>query len=162
MREFDYIIVGGGCAGLSLAYELEINKKLENKTLAIIEQREEYKLYDQEHKERISIAKEFRKRFSRFDVFIGGDISVDICLRGAHKGQVFHLLATFLDGTESLSFFGDKMGKWGIDEPLAELMSSQPKCYSFEINEGYAETKHILRNIYEYVEHMDMLESQET
>ncbi len=126
------------------------------------EQREEYKLYDQEHKERISIAKEFRKRFSRFDVFIGGDISVDICLRGAHKGQVFHLLATFLDGTESLSFFGDKMGKWGIDEPLAELMSSQPKCYSFEINEGYAETKHFLKNIYEYVEHMDMLESQET
>ena len=25
MKEFDYIIVGGGCAGLSLAYELEIN-----------------------------------------------------------------------------------------------------------------------------------------
>ena len=30
-------------AGLSLAYELEINNKLENKTLAIIENREEYK-----------------------------------------------------------------------------------------------------------------------
>ena len=28
MREFDYIIIGGGCAGLSLAYELEINEKL--------------------------------------------------------------------------------------------------------------------------------------
>ena len=43
MREFDYIIVGGGCAGLSLAYELEINDKLKEKTLAIIETREEYK-----------------------------------------------------------------------------------------------------------------------
>ena len=43
MREFDYIIIGGGCAGLSLAYELEINEKLKNKTLAIIEPREEYK-----------------------------------------------------------------------------------------------------------------------
>ena len=43
MKEFDYIIVGGGCAGLSLAYELEIHKKLENKTLAIIEPRLEYK-----------------------------------------------------------------------------------------------------------------------
>jgi len=43
MREFDYIIVGGGCAGLSLAYELEINDKLKDKTLAIIETREEYK-----------------------------------------------------------------------------------------------------------------------
>ena len=43
MKEFDYIIIGGGCAGLSLAYELEIHKKLKNKTLAIIEPREEYK-----------------------------------------------------------------------------------------------------------------------
>ena len=43
MKEFDYVIVGGGCAGLSLAYELEINYKLKNKTLAIIEPRKEYK-----------------------------------------------------------------------------------------------------------------------
>ena len=43
MKEFDYIIIGGGCAGLSLAYELEIFEKLKNKTLAIIEPREEYK-----------------------------------------------------------------------------------------------------------------------
>ena len=43
MKEFDYIIIGGGCAGLSLAYELNIHSKLLNKTLAIIEHREEYK-----------------------------------------------------------------------------------------------------------------------
>ena len=43
MKEFDYIIIGGGCAGLSLAYELEIYDKLKNKTLAIIEPREDYK-----------------------------------------------------------------------------------------------------------------------
>ena len=43
MKEFDYVIIGGGCAGLSLAYELEINDKLKSKTLAIIERREEYK-----------------------------------------------------------------------------------------------------------------------
>ena len=30
MKEFDYIIIGGGCAGLSLAYELNINSKLQN------------------------------------------------------------------------------------------------------------------------------------
>ena len=42
MKEFDYIIIGGGCAGLSLAYELNINKKLDKKTLAIIEIREKY------------------------------------------------------------------------------------------------------------------------
>ena len=43
MKKFDYIIVGGGCAGLSLAYELETKDKLKDKTLAIIETREEYK-----------------------------------------------------------------------------------------------------------------------
>ena len=43
MKEFDYIILGGGCAGLSLAYELDINDKLKDKTLAIVEPRNEYK-----------------------------------------------------------------------------------------------------------------------
>ena len=43
MKEFDYIIIGGGCAGLSLAYELETHDKLKNKNLAIIEPRDEYK-----------------------------------------------------------------------------------------------------------------------
>ena len=43
MKEFDYIVIGGGCAGLSLAYELDLHKKIENKTLAIIEPRDEYK-----------------------------------------------------------------------------------------------------------------------
>jgi len=43
MKNFDYTIIGGGCAGLSLAYELDIHKKLNGKTLAIIEPRLEYK-----------------------------------------------------------------------------------------------------------------------
>ena len=43
MKEFDYIIIGGGCAGLSLAYELDFHDKLRDKTLAIIEPRKEYK-----------------------------------------------------------------------------------------------------------------------
>ena len=42
MREFDYIIIGGGCAGLSLAYELNLHQKLKDKTLAIIEPRDNY------------------------------------------------------------------------------------------------------------------------
>jgi lycopene beta-cyclase len=43
MKEFDYIIIGGGCAGLSLAYELDLHSKLKDKTLAIVEPRDEYK-----------------------------------------------------------------------------------------------------------------------
>ena len=37
MKEFNYIIIGGGCAGLSLAYELDIHEKLKNKTSNITE-----------------------------------------------------------------------------------------------------------------------------
>ncbi len=43
MKEYDYVILGGGCAGLSLAYELDINNKIKNKSLAIVEIREKYK-----------------------------------------------------------------------------------------------------------------------
>ena len=43
MKDFDYIIIGGGCAGLSLAYELDAKNKLKDKTLAIIETRDDYK-----------------------------------------------------------------------------------------------------------------------
>ena len=43
MIDFDYIIIGGGCAGLSLAYEMNTKNKLKNKTLAIIETRDIYK-----------------------------------------------------------------------------------------------------------------------
>ena len=42
MKDFDYIIIGGGCSGLSLAYELEKKAKLKNKSLAIIDNRENY------------------------------------------------------------------------------------------------------------------------
>jgi lycopene beta-cyclase len=43
MKEFDYVIIGGGCAGLSLAYELDLHYKLSEKTLAIVEPRQTYK-----------------------------------------------------------------------------------------------------------------------
>ena len=39
MSTFDYVILGGGCAGLSLAYELEIQGRLKRKSLAIVEPR---------------------------------------------------------------------------------------------------------------------------
>jgi len=42
MRDFDIIIIGGGCSGLSLAYQLEIKSKLQNKSLAIIDHRDKY------------------------------------------------------------------------------------------------------------------------
>ena len=56
------------------------------------EQREQYKIYDNEKQERLNIRESSKQKFPRFDVFIGGDISIDICLRGAHKGQVIETI----------------------------------------------------------------------
>ena len=64
MKEFDYLIIGGGCAGLSLAYELEINGKLKDKTLAIVEPRKEYNR-DKTWSQRCSLG--WRSLFSHAD-----------------------------------------------------------------------------------------------
>ncbi|ARJ48848.1 lycopene cyclase family protein [Candidatus Pelagibacter sp. RS40] len=42
MKDFDIVIIGGGCSGLSLAYQLEINSKLKGRSLAIIDNRDRY------------------------------------------------------------------------------------------------------------------------
>jgi len=42
MKKYDYTILGGGCAGLSLAYELNKNGILDTKNLAIVEKRKSY------------------------------------------------------------------------------------------------------------------------
>ena len=42
MEKFDYIIVGAGCSGLSLAYEMNVKNLLSDKTCAIIDKRKEF------------------------------------------------------------------------------------------------------------------------
>ena len=110
---------------------------------ANIEQREEYKNFDKVEREREQIAKEFQEQFPKFDVYIGGDISLDICLQGANKGQIFDLLVhQMLD--DRLFFFGDKMGTWGIDRPLKERIQQTIQGKAYNITNGYQETKNIL------------------
>ena len=42
MKKFDYIIVGAGCSGLSLAYEMNVKNLFNDKTCAIIDKRKEF------------------------------------------------------------------------------------------------------------------------
>jgi lycopene beta-cyclase len=42
MNKFDYIIIGAGCSGLSLAFEMNRNNIFKNKTCAIIDKRENF------------------------------------------------------------------------------------------------------------------------
>ena len=107
-------------------------------------QRAEYKHYDSQTHERLSIAQEFKEKFPRFDVFIGGDISIDICLRGAHKGQILEFVCNYAPNID-IWFYGDKMGSWGIDKPLADQIKVTNAGKSFHISGGYEETKNLLK-----------------
>ncbi|WP_099340520.1 lycopene cyclase family protein [Candidatus Fonsibacter ubiquis] len=42
MKKFNYIIVGAGCSGLSLAYEMNVKNLFNDKTCAIIDKRKEF------------------------------------------------------------------------------------------------------------------------
>ena len=107
-------------------------------------QRQQYKHYDLVEQERLALAKEFKEKFPRFDVFIGGDISIDICLRGAHKGQIVELISNYQSWDQKFVFFGDKMGEWGIDQPLADVIHERQLGRTYHVTEGWQQTQEIL------------------
>ena len=85
---------------------------------ANIEQRERYKEWDKITNERVNISKEFQKTFPRFESFVGGETSIDICLRGANKGQCVDVIRSERNNSP-IYFFGDRCFPGGIDEPFA-------------------------------------------
>ena len=112
MKDFDYIIIGGGCAGLSLAYELEINDKLKNKSLAIIEPREEY-----QRDKTWSFWKVFphnfddciKKSWNNFSINIPNDTKFIDCkltpYQSIDSGKFYHKVLSKLKLNENIKFF---------------------------------------------------------
>ena len=112
MKDFDYIIIGGGCAGLSLAYELEINDKLKNKSLAIIEPREEY-----ERDKTWSFWKVFphnfddciKKSWNNFSINIPNDTKFIDCkltpYQSIDSGKFYQKVLSKLKLNENIKFF---------------------------------------------------------
>ena len=112
MKDFDYIIIGGGCAGLSLAYELEINDKLKNKSLAIIEPRKEY-----ERDKTWSFWKVFphnfddciKKSWNNFSINIPNDTKFIDCkltpYQSIDSGKFYHKVLSKLKLNENIKFF---------------------------------------------------------
>lgn len=105
------------------------------------EQRSLYVQYDRLHEERLTIVKEFKKQFIRLDAFLGGDVSIDICLRGADKSQCYKLMHN-----KSLYFFGDRCYPYGIDEPFSKLCQGN-SLRAFQIDDGYKQTWNILKTL---------------
>ena len=104
-------------------------------------QRKLYTQYDQLTKERLNIVRNIKKLFPRLDAFLGGDVSIDICLRGADKSQCYRLMQT-----HELYFFGDRCYQHGIDQPFAKICVGDKLKY-FQIDNGYKQTWEILKTL---------------
>ena len=108
------------------------------------EQRLDYYNYDKVTNERIKIIQELTAAFPRLEAYIGGLVSIDICLRGANKGQIIGLLPF----REKNYFFGDRCFEYGVDQPLTKLFRFGDGSYkAFQIDEGYKQTWEILKNL---------------
>jgi len=103
------------------------------------EERDAYLQWDNTHNERKLLIEEFTKTFPRFNAFIGGNTSIDICLNGASK----RMCIDFIGEYETMYFFGDKCFLGGIDFPLAEEL----KHSYYQINNGYKEIQEKLKTL---------------
>ncbi|AFS46902.1 Lycopene cyclase protein [alpha proteobacterium HIMB5] len=114
MKEFDYVIKGAGCAGLSLAYELNQNQKLEKKTLAIVEPRQ---IYDRDKTWSFwkTINHNFDdcviKNWSNFTVNIKGKMHHLKCddtpYQTVNSGIFYKKIVSNLKSNSNISFFKD-------------------------------------------------------
>ena len=114
MKEFDYIIIGGGCAGLSLAYELEIHEKLNNKKLAIIEPRVKYekdKTWSFWKVAPHNFGDCVKKSWENFSVNIPGKTNYLKCLNYPYQsidsGLFYKKINNKLNKNPNISFFKD-------------------------------------------------------
>lgn len=119
---------------------------------ANMEQRYHYVKFDKLFQERENFIEGYMKHFPRFEAYLGGDVSIDICLKGCNKEQIM----TMLIPNDKIYFFGDRCQPGGIDYPLAKIMSfssleiikTQNYRHTweyFQINNGYKETWEILK-----------------
>lgn len=111
---------------------------------ASMEERLQYKHWDLHHQERATIARDFVTLFPRFEAYLGGDISIDICLKGANKGRCVNVIRSHAN--DHIFFFGDKCYPGGIDEPFAKQCREDLGDKIFHVS-GYQETWNILKGL---------------
>ena len=110
------------------------------------ELRSHYMKHDELYKERQNFIIQLNNTFPRLEAYAGGSVSVDICLRGANKGQVLDLID---DNEADIVFFCDQYGEYGIDTPLVKKMDALPRDRgtTYKIDNGYKETWEILKTL---------------
>jgi phosphomannomutase len=103
-------------------------------------ERSDYIQWDNIYHEREKLAYAFVKQFPRFEAYLGGNTSIDICLQGANKGRSLILIHNF--NKRDAVFFGDKCMKGGIDSTVLPHVATH-----YQINNGYKETWEILKTL---------------
>jgi phosphomannomutase len=107
---------------------------------ATTDERNNYIEWDKKYSERKLLAKEFVKQFPRFEAYLGGNTSIDICLRGGNKASCLAFVGSTIKDS---IFFGDKCYLGGIDFPLARAL----KYNTYQINNGYKQTWEKLKTL---------------
>lgn len=105
--------------------------------------RKQFKKYDAHTEIRKKFIDEFRSKFPRFEAYLGGDTSIDICLQGGNKGDFIRLSdALAYTGIDKILYYGDRIYEYGIDYPVEQLNNNFVKC--IQIDNGYMQTKEVL------------------
>lgn len=103
--------------------------------------REDYYKWDSLEQERSKICKMLMQKFPHIEASVGGQISIDVHIKGKNKAQIID------DINGEIYFFGDRMDKGGNDYPIAErLISDKHKHKLFKVKNP-KETWDILKNI---------------
>jgi len=108
--------------------------------------RQRYMDHDKLYNERQNFIIQLNDNFPRLEAYAGGSVSIDICLRGANKGQILNLIDNNVD---DIVFFCDQYGENGIDTPLVEKLKWLPdgRGYTYKIDDGYHQTWEILKTL---------------
>ena len=75
------------------------------------EEREQYKVWDQNLGERLSMCRRLNSLFTRLECVVGGETGIDIFLKGKDKSQIANYVRPF-------TFFGDRCELGGNDHTI--------------------------------------------
>lgn len=115
---------------------------------ATLGERKLYVEWDEERKERDSIAYNFNTLFTDLEAKVGGETGIDISNKGGDKSQILNFL---LDKDHyQFKFFGDRMDNEGNDYPLAKVIIDKAlgTCYHVkDYNETWTELEALCKNV---------------
>lgn len=110
---------------------------------ATLNQRAEYYKWDSKYYERQLLCEEINREYPKLLASSGGEISIDICMRGNNKSQVADILNKKYN---HIHFFGDRMDYGGNDYPLATTIRLGEMGTNYPVK-SWQETWEVLKQL---------------